>query len=92
MPAEGFRLWHLTCAGAGCTGPLGPAVASAAPSVQPESAYSPVMAYIDSCLLGDNKKVESERILLLDRVKTDSNISAIQSGNSGTFEAKRMFI
>lgn len=53
-PDEGFRLWHLMDSRGGCEGwggVLGPATSSPAPSVQPDSAYSPVIAYIDSCLL-----------------------------------------
>lgn len=54
IPDEGFRLWHLMDSRGGCEGwggVLGPATSSPAPSVHPDSAYSPVIAYIDSCLL-----------------------------------------
>lgn len=56
MPVDGFLLWHLTWAGGACAGPLGPAAASTAASAHAASAYRPVMAYIDSCLLIDTKK------------------------------------
>lgn len=58
IPAEGFRLWHLMDSRGGWDGwggVLGPGALSPAPSVHPDSAYNPVIAYIDSCLLLQKK-------------------------------------